>query len=326
MVDRTPNSSTSSLPCPLKSSQTSADTSPECVITPDSPSLTITPDDASSSPITGAIVSFADAVNANISLTRTGLSLSVGCLLIYALRKSPPFTRYSRVSDIPSRDFSTRDVIRGRLVSIVPRPPSSPLPAASQPVAFRFVPLTWFERTFLNVRSIFDPVHRNEEGILVQLRNVSHPPESPDLLIGAPKVTWLESFVFQKPYVACSLISRKISGRGGRGGEEMAVVDVSWRPYMQWKHSDLATSLIKYGRADCEVEDASSGGVEIGGTVWDLNLDSSRKMEDLERDVQRIKELIRLEGEAKGEGEEKEAKNIFQFARLWIGRLSDKIS
>jgi hypothetical protein len=45
------------------------------------------------------------------------------------------------------------------------------------------------------------------------------------------------------------------------------------------QHTDLATSLIKYGRADCEVEDGSKGGVEVAGTVWDLNLDSSRKME-----------------------------------------------
>eukprot|EP00520_Triparma_pacifica_P008309 CAMPEP_0118632836 /NCGR_PEP_ID=MMETSP0785-20121206/666_1 /TAXON_ID=91992 /ORGANISM="Bolidomonas pacifica, Strain CCMP 1866" /LENGTH=71 /DNA_ID=CAMNT_0006523651 /DNA_START=790 /DNA_END=1002 /DNA_ORIENTATION=+ len=70
---------------------------------------------------------------------------------------------------------------------------------------------------------------------------------------------------------------------------------------MQWKHSDLATSLIKYGRAECEVEDVDSGGVEIGGIVWDLNLDSSRRMEELEEDVKRIKELVRLEGEARGE-------------------------
>ncbi|GMI35225.1 hypothetical protein TrCOL_g1735 [Triparma columacea] len=325
MEDGSPSPTTPNPPPLTFRSLPSSASSPESTITPDSapqnppisPSVPPTP-----SPIAEALVEFADVVNSNISLTRTGLSMSIGCLMIYALRKSPPFTRYLRVSDIPSRDFSTRDVIRGRLVSIIPSP--SPALRTASPVAFRFVPMTWFERTFLNVRSIFDTIHRRDEGILVQLRNVSHPPQSRDLLVSAPKVTWLESFVFQKPYVVCTLISRRINGKGG-GGEEMAVVDVSWRPYMQWKHSDLATSLIKYGRADCEVEDGSKGGVEVAGTVWDLNLDSSRKMEDLERDVQRIKDLIRLEGEAKGEEEEKEAENFFQSARLWIGRLRDKI-
>jgi len=72
-------------------------------------------------------------------------------------------------------------------------------------------------------------VHGREAGILVQLRNVNHPPE-PDY--DAPKVTWLEGFVLQKPYVACNLVSRRISAKGG---EEMAVVDVAWRPYLKWR-------------------------------------------------------------------------------------------
>ena len=134
-------------------------------------------------------------------------------------------------------------MIRGRLVSIIPSP--SPALRTASPVAFRFVPMTWFERTFLNVRSIFDTIHRRDEGLLVQLRNVSHPPQSRDLLVSAPKVTWLESFVFQKPYVVCTLISRRINGKGG-GGEEMAVVDVSWRPYMQWKVSNEKISPLPF--------------------------------------------------------------------------------
>ena len=64
------------------------------------------------------------------------------------------------------------------------------------------------------------------------------------------------------------------------------------------------------------MEDVDSGGVEIGGIVWDLNLDSSRRMEELEEDVKRIKELVRLEGEARGE-EEEEGEGVLGRIRFW---------
>lgn len=65
----------------------------------------------------------------------------------------------------------------------------------------------------------------------------------------------------------------------------------------------------------------SEGGLEIGGTQWDLNLDSSRQLEDLELDVKRIKELIRREGGGKGEEEDEDPQGIFSVFHRILSRL-----
>ncbi|GMI04579.1 hypothetical protein TrLO_g121 [Triparma laevis f. longispina] len=236
----------------------------------------------------------ADLINNHIQIYRSAVTITIAGLVIFALRKTPPFTRPRSLPSIPSYDFYNRRFLRGRLVSLAESKLSDG--TKQTPICFNLVTQSPIERfPFLNVLGIFNFLHRLTTPLVVELRNVSWPN---DVGFGMVDDSWLQQFVATKPSVSVQLISRRISAKDNQ--KQAAVGDVHWRPFSfpHLQKKDLAESLVSYGRAVPAATGVDSHPI-INGVEFEMNLDGSKEVDILKADVQRMRALNKMEDEAR---------------------------
>jgi endonuclease YncB( thermonuclease family) len=116
---------------------------------------------------------------------------------------------------------------------------------------------------------------------------------------------WLHRLADQKAPVSCQLLSRRarIEGAPMRntsalaefqqfiGVEQTAVCRLWYRPGRQLFRSDLAESLVRYGRASI------ASGMFVSMDKWKI-VDTSERVEDLKKDIEYIKLLEKAEFKA----------------------------
>ena len=115
-----------------------------------------------------------DAINEHIQIYRGAVTLTITGLVVYALRRTPPFYRPTSISRIPSYDFYNRQKLRGRLISL--RDSKLSDDSTNAPIAFHMVAQSPLERfPLFDVRGVFDIFRGREQPVVVELRNVSWP-------------------------------------------------------------------------------------------------------------------------------------------------------
>lgn len=116
---------------------------------------------------------------------------------------------------------------------------------------------------------------------------------------------WLRRLADQRVPVSCQLLSRRARKEGAPmrntsalaefqqsiGKEQTAVCRLWYRPGRHLFRSDLAESLVRYGRANI------ASGMFVSMDRWTI-VDTSDRVEDLKKDIKYIKQLEKAEYEA----------------------------